>query len=151
VPAAAIVTIGPTTVQMAGVSELNETARPELAVACTANGVLPYLLDDGAGNVIAWALPAVTAKLRVTVGADAYAALPAWSASIVHVPAPTSVTVDPATLHTPGVPEPNDTGRPELAVALTVNVWSVSDRSGSGSNAIVCSLRLTLKWHWAAG
>ena len=40
----------------------------------------------------------------------------AW---IVHVPAATSVTVDPATVQTPGVVEAKLTAKPEEAVALT--------------------------------
>jgi hypothetical protein len=59
-----------------------------------------------------------------------------------HVPAPTSVTVTPETVHTEGVVEVKLTGRPELAEAVTtkgpsprvlslkapkVMVWSEAD------------------------
>ena len=43
--------------------------------------------------------------------------LPAWSARTVQDPAPVKLTVAPETEHTAGVPEENDTGRPELALA----------------------------------
>src|SRR5262249_35205081 len=66
-------------------------------------------------------------------------------ASTVTLPAPVSVTVFPET-----VPGPERmakwTGRPELAVALSVNGASPNVRSGSGAKAIVCA---TGKAQWA--
>ena len=50
-----------------------------------------------------------------------------------------SVTTLPFTLQTNGVALVNATGRPELAVALTVNGGSPVVRSGSGANVIVCA------------
>ena len=47
--------------------------------------------------------------------------MPAWLAATVQVPAATIVTVLPETVHTPVVVELKLTGRPELAVAPTVN------------------------------
>jgi hypothetical protein len=48
-------------------------------------------------------------------------ASPAWLAVIEQVPAVSSVTVDPATVHTAGVVDAKVTARPEVAVAVTVN------------------------------
>ncbi len=69
---------------------------------------------------VAWAALA-TVKVRSTLGAAFQVALPPWLARIVQSPAPTIVTVVAATVQTPVVSEPNETGRPEVAVALTVN------------------------------
>jgi hypothetical protein len=46
--------------------------------------------------------------------------LPLWEAVIMHVPVATVRTVDPATVHTRVVPEANDTGSPDVAVASKV-------------------------------
>jgi len=59
-------------------------------------------------------------------------ALPLCVAWIVQVPAPTSVTVVPDTVHTAVVCELKPTASPELAVALTAkgeapNTWLASD------------------------
>ena len=47
--------------------------------------------------------------------------MPAYVAWILHVPTATSITVALDTVHTGGVVEPKLTGKPEDAVALTVN------------------------------
>lgn len=47
--------------------------------------------------------------------------MPGCAALIVHVPAATSVTVVPLTVHTEGVAVANCKGRPELAVAERVS------------------------------
>ncbi len=66
---------------------------------------------------------AVTAKLRATCGAGAYAALPAWLAAMVQIPAPTRVTVAPFVLpvvQTAAVLDVKVTGLPDAPpVALT--------------------------------
>ncbi len=49
------------------------------------------------------------------------------------------VTTFPLTLQTNDVMLLNATGRPELAVALTVNGGSSAVRSGSGANVIDCA------------
>ena len=51
-------------------------------------------------------------KARMAVGAALFA-LPAWSALSVQMPAPTKLTVDPDTAHTPLVAEENVTGLPD--------------------------------------
>ncbi len=72
---------------------------------------------------------ALTAKLWVTVDAALKAALPAWSASMVHVPAATKISAPPPeTVQTAVVAEVNVTGSPLLAVAVSVGavpmVWA---------------------------
>jgi hypothetical protein len=47
--------------------------------------------------------------------------LPACVAWIVQVPAVTNVAVAPLTVHTLAVVEANETGKPDVAVALNVN------------------------------
>jgi hypothetical protein len=83
---------------------------------------------------------AATPKLRVTAGAGSKSALPAWLATIVHVPTPTRVRVVPlvpVAVHTPGVVELKVTGLPEAPpVAESVNGPSPNMRSGSGANVI---------------
>ena len=73
--------------------------------------------------------------------------MPAWFASIVHVPAPRKETVDPETEHTPALPADrvNETGRPELAVAVTVYGAPPTRALGGGDDVklIVCVARLT--------
>src|SRR5215471_11650992 len=74
----------------------------------------------------------------VTVGAALYFASPAWLASIAHVPATSSVTTLPLTLHAVDAVE-KTTGLPEPPpVADRVNGGSVASRSGSAPKTIVC-------------
>ena len=65
---------------------------------------------------------AAIVKLWVTCGAGLKFALPAWLAAMMQVPLATPVTVDAAIVQIAGVVEVNVTGRPELAVAVTVPV-----------------------------
>ena len=116
VPASRSVTVEPKTVHTVGVSELNATAKPELAVADTV-AVPPTVSVGAAPNVIVW-LPGPTVMVWVTCGAALKLALPAWLAATTHEPAVTPVTVLPATVQTPVVVELKVTGNPELAVAL---------------------------------
>src|SRR5438093_9273155 len=76
---------------------------------------------------------------RGTSGAGSYIALPDCDAVIVQVPAATSVTVVSDTVQPPVALKL--TGRPDDAVALTVNGGSVDVLSGRGSNVIVCARR----------
>lgn len=72
-------------------------------------------------------------------------ALPACEARIMQVPAATIVTVEPATVHTAGVSELNDTANPEVADAETVN--------GAAPNSLFASAPKVIVWvfavHWA--
>src|SRR6187401_3156080 len=78
-----------------------------------------------------------TVKLCVTWDAGLYVALPPWSAVIVQVPTPTSVTVLPESVQTAGVVDANATARPELAVAETANGGSPNARLASAPKVMV--------------
>ena len=68
-------------------------------------------------------------------------ALPACAALRVHVPTVTSVTVAPlvpVVVHTFGVNVLKVTASDDDALALTVNVGVMSERSGSAAKVIVC-------------
>ena len=58
VPAAAIVTVAPVTVQTPVVVEAKLTGKPDVAVALTSNGGSPYVLLLISGNVMVWLLRA---------------------------------------------------------------------------------------------
>ena len=60
----------------------------------------------------------------------------------MHVPAATVVTAEPATVHTGGVPELNDTGSPDDADADKVT-GAPTVTSGGCPNVIVCAAGLT--------
>ena len=95
------------------------TDNPELAVAFTVKGGSPSALFGKGLNVIVWfALAAV--KLWSTSGARLWLALPRCEARTTTAPAPVIVTVFPST-----IADPEKilklTGKPELAVASTVN------------------------------
>lgn len=104
------------TVHTAGVEDAKDTVRPEVAVATSANGATPNVWVPGEAKVmvceVSGALP--TVKLCVTTAAAATLALPPWLADSVQVPADTSVSVVPLTVHTPSVVDTKVTGRPEL-------------------------------------
>ena len=77
------------------------------------------------------ALSATSTVFNTTAAAE-NAALPAWLAPTVHGPALSSVSVLPATVHTLGVRDINDTGRPDVAVAARATgavpkVWLPGD------------------------
>jgi hypothetical protein len=65
VPTATKVTVDPDVVQTAVVWELKVTARPEVAVAATANGAAANATFDSMPNVIVWEA-FVTLKLSLT-------------------------------------------------------------------------------------
>ena len=129
VPTATMVTMFPATVQTAWVVEANVTVRPDVAVAVTATGVAPKLTFGGAVNVTVCAAEAMV-KLRDTGVAAAMPALPGWVAVREQVPAETILTVDPATVQTDVVVDAKLTGRPEVAVALSVKGAAPNVRFG---------------------
>src|SRR5258705_11504608 len=101
----------------------NVTGRAELAVAVTLYVGPPTTAVPGGDDVkliVCEAAP--IANDCWTWGAARKLPLPAWFALIVHVPAPTSETVAPDTVHTPALPAAAEktTARPELAVAVAV-------------------------------
>ena len=65
--------------------------------------------------------------------------LPAWVACKVTLPAPVRVTVSPETVAGPLVTA-SVTGRPELAVGVTVNGPSHKPWSGTGAKVMVCGV-----------
>ena len=71
-------------------------------------------------KVIVWGF--FTGTICWACGAGAYVASPAWSASIVHVPAPMNDTVEPEIVHTEleDASIVNVTARLDVAVAVTV-------------------------------
>lgn len=118
VPALSRLSALPLTVHTAGVLDAKLTARPELAVAARATGVLPTVPVAARLKLMVCDCAAgATVKDRVTTGAAATLALPGWLAFSVQVPAATRPSALPLTVHTAGVLELSVTGRPELAVA----------------------------------
>jgi hypothetical protein len=71
-------------------------------------------------KVIVW-LALDTVKLRVTGVAATQFVFPAWVAWMLQVPAVNRATEFPEIEHTVWVVEAKLTGKPEVAVALTVN------------------------------
>ena len=87
----------------------------------------------------------MTVKLCETEMAAPHSLLPAWLAWMVHLPPATSVTVLPETMQTDGVVDAKLTGRPELAVALTVNGAAPYVTEARAGNVIVCEATVTTK------
>ena len=107
----------PLTLQTAGVTAWKATAKPELAVALSAAGVVPSVWLPGEMKEMVW-VPRATAKVLDTAVAGWKLLLPAWLAEMVQLPTPSKVKLVPLTLQTAGVVDASVTARPELAVAL---------------------------------
>jgi len=122
VPAARNVAAVPETVQTVCVAEAKLTARPEVAVPVSVNGV-PTVCVAGVAKVIVCAVSAaaLTAKLRVTGVAAAKVELPVCVALIVHVPVARKVAVVPVTVQIVCVVEEKLIARPEVEVAVSVS------------------------------
>jgi hypothetical protein len=134
VPVATKVSVLPLTVQTPVVVDVSTTGKPELALATKAAGVMPKVWVPGAVKLMVCAVngAAATLKLRETVVAAKKAPLPVWLASTEQVPTATSVSVVPATVHTPGVVDAKVTVKPEVALALSAagavpRVWLPGD------------------------
>jgi hypothetical protein len=119
-PAATIATVEPDTVHTPVVSDVKLAGNPDEADALTANGAAPNVFVARGPNVIDCEI-LVTSKLCVTGVAAAQFALPACVALIAQLPPATSVTVEPATEHTPGVVDAKLTASPDVADALAAN------------------------------
>lgn len=104
-PAANSVSVLPLTVQTTGVVDVNDTARPEVALATSAGGAVPRVWLLGELKLMLCAA-AATVKLWETAVAARTVALPAWLALMLQVPVATRVKVLPLTVHTPGVVDP---------------------------------------------
>src|SRR4051794_2229958 len=101
----------------------NTTASPELEVAATVYAAPPTVAAAGADevNVIAWTLRTgalLIANDCCARGAAAKLPFPAWSASTVQVPEPTSETEVPETVQMPALlgSAENATTSPDVAV-----------------------------------
>jgi hypothetical protein len=139
VPAAASDKVVPLTVHTAGVVEANATVKPEVAVASSGAGAVPRTWLPGDAKVMVCGISAAaTVKVCVTPCAAAKFWLPDWLALTLQEPVATSVNAVPSTVHTAGVLDANDTGRPEVAVAVSAagalpSVWLPGEM-----NEIVC-------------
>ena len=80
------------------------------------------------------------AKVWATDAAGFQTPSPACEAVIVQVPGPVRWTVLPVIVHSPEAA--NDTGRAELAVALTSKSGALGGRPASGAKSIVWSARV---------
>jgi len=97
----------------------------------------------------------MTLIVRWTWGAAAYLLLPAWLASMTHRPTAVKVTVDPDTVHAPGVLEAsteNTTGLPEPPPVAHRFAEDCGAPDGGGVKEIDCGLLRTLivRWTWGA-
>ena len=142
VPAEAVVTVAPETVHTDGVSELNDTASPEVVLAdrgttwptAAADGCPKMIACDvfwpGSGLCLAVAAGGRGRRRPAARGAAAKRSSPAWEAVTVQVPTAAGVTVAPETVHTDGVSELNDTASPEVAEADRGAVWPAAAVGG---------------------
>ena len=99
------------------------TGRPDDADALTVTGDAVIFLLPTVGIVTVW-LSLFTWKLRLTDGAAANVASPAWSATTVQTPEESSVItspLEPPDPHTNGVVDVKVTASRDDAVARTVN------------------------------
>ena len=76
--------------------------------------------------------------------------MPACVALMLQWPAATSVTVLPETVQMVGVVEAKLTGRPDEAVAVTVNGGVLRGTFGKGAKLIVCTSLVMVK-AWVTG
>src|SRR5258706_14329458 len=116
---------------------LKVTARPEEAVALTANGASPTDLSARVPKVIVWVR--MTAVEGTRVAAGVWRTFTTCEARTVTVPvAPVRVTGLPLIVAGPETML-KVTARPEEAVALTANGASPTVLSGSAPKVIVCA------------
>lgn len=147
VPAAWIVSVAPLTVHTPDVEVANDTVRPTLEVATSASGPTPKVWLPGPTKVMVCAVSGAvpTAKVCVTTAAAVTLALPGWLADSEHVPADTSTSVVPATVHTGNVVDTTVTGSPELELnnsggGAVPRVWLPGELK-----LMVCAAGATLK------
>src|SRR5215475_10495433 len=96
--------------------------KPDVAAAVGVN-VPPglYVWAACGPKLMVW-LPIVITTLCGTCGAGLSLLSPGWSAVRVHVPTDRIVTVDPLTVQMLGLSEAKMTGKPDVEVAVRVNV-----------------------------
>ena len=132
-PVPVSVTVVPASVQAP--LALNVTGRPDDAVAPILKGGSPMRLFGSVPKLIVW-LALRMVKGCGSAGAGLNAALPAWLAVTVQIPAAVTVTVLLVSVQLPLAL--NVTGRPDEAVALTVKGGSPYCLLPNGPNVIVC-------------
>jgi hypothetical protein len=142
-PTATSVTVFPATVQTVKVVDAKLTGKPEEAVALTVNGAVPNTRFASAPKVMVW-VACVTWKLWLTGVAAPYVVLPACVAWMVQVPTATRVTVETETVQMLDVSEAKLTGRPEEALAETVNGALPSVLFESVPKVMVCAVCVTV-------
>jgi hypothetical protein len=140
VPTATGVTVVPLTVQNPVVVLVNVTESPDDELALSAIGA-PNGFAVMAPNVIVWFARATVNERDNEVAL--YAALPAWTALIVQVPAATKVAVVPLTVQMDGVFDVKLTVRPELEVAVSASVPGNMDCVAIAANVMVWLVLLT--------
>ena len=136
VPVRSNVTVWPLTVQILVDCDARVTGSPEEADGLSTSGPLESDRLPGFGNVMIWGA-FDTVNERFTAGAAAYCASPGCVARRVHVPAVRSVTETPLTVQTACVEDVTVTGRPELAVAVTVTGDWISVALAGRGNVMV--------------
>jgi hypothetical protein len=87
---------------------------------------------------------AITVTFFETEAAGAYVALPDCEAWMVQVPACSSVAVLPETLQRVGMSDVKLTGRPEVAVAVSVRIVPCRSELGSALKVMVCVCLITV-------
>ena len=108
----------PLTVHTPAVVEASDTGRAEVEVATSAGGAVPRIWLPGEVKLMTCCARATANEIN-TDEAAAYVVLPAWLALAVQVPALSSVSVLPLTVHTAGVVDAKLTARPEVALAAS--------------------------------
>ena len=137
-PVPTMVNVLPATVQMVGaevVANVN-AVKPLVAVAVNAMGATPNTTGVAGANVTVWFAVFTT----MVAGAEALLkfALPAWVAVSAQLPAPTMVSVLPATVHTNGVVVANvNAVRPLEALAVKVIGATPNTTGVAGANVTV--------------
>jgi hypothetical protein len=133
----------PETVHTPVVEEANPTVNPDVAVAVKFREV-PTVCAAIAGKLIVCGVGLFTTMICPTEAAAAKVLLPACEAITPQLPTFRNVTPLPLMLQFPFGTTVKLTGRPELAVALTVRVVP-KVCAGIGLNVIVCVWTFTLK------
>ena len=137
VPGVRVVTVAPETLQTAGVPDEKDTGRPEDADAVRVTGTPTGLAAGGVKVMVCACCPARIRNDCVTSGAAAYTVSPPWRAVMVQVPAARVMTAVPDAVHTAGLAERRDTGRPEDATAAGVT-GTPARASGGGPKVMCC-------------
>jgi hypothetical protein len=104
-------------VQISVVSELDATVSELEAVAGITTPLSPTRADAGRPNETTWEARAIWVVADTSV-ALSQSALPDWLNVMLHSPTSRTVSCRDVAVHTAGVVDVADTGKPEVAVAL---------------------------------